>query len=267
MGLAPHLVEIHEKYGPQGFVVLALTSDPKSTLEKFIKDKGITYRIGVDDKREAAQAYSGNSIPRSWLVDTEGTVVWNGHPASLTESMIEEQLKNVLDTKLRDVVPALAPAKADFEKKKFGDAWGKAQKVLANEKAPEADKADAQYVADEVTKRAETALAVVEQKVSTRQFPKAIQKLKEIALLFKGTEWEKAASGKRKTIEADPDAKKELEAQGLLEKLLAQEKGIKKAKDKKKFLSNYLTFVKKYEGTQAAAQAQARIEAINQMGD
>lgn len=267
MRLVPHLVEIHEKYGPRGFVVLSITSDPKSTLEKFIKDKGITYRIGVDEKREAAQAYSGTSIPRSWLVDTEGNVVWTDHPASLTDQMIEDQLKNVLDTKLRDVVPALASAKGDFEKKKLGDAWGKAQKVLANEKAPEADKADAQYIADEVTKRAEAAFAAADQKASARQFPKAIQKLKEIALLFKGTDWEKSANEKKKSIEADPDAKKEIEAQALLDKLLAQEKAIKKNKDKKKFLVNYLTFVKKYEGTQAATAAQGRIEAINQMGD
>ncbi len=267
MSSVPHLVEFHEKYGPQGFVILAISAEPKSTLEKFVGDKKATYRVGVDDGGEVGGIYAGSGVPRSWLVDPEGKVVWKGHPGSLQESQIEEQLKKVQDTKLRDVVPALAAAKGDVEKKKLGDAWAKAQKVLANEKAPEADKADAQYIADVVKKRAESALASAEQLASSRQFPKAIQKLKEIAAQFKGTEWEKAANEKRKAVEADPDAKKEIEAQAVLDKLLAQEKALKKDKEKKKFMSNYLNFVKKYEGTQAAVAAQRRIDAINEMKD
>jgi len=262
-----HLVEFHEKYGPQGFAILAISNEPKSTLEKFVESRKVTYRVGVDDGGDVWGTYTGSGVPRSWLIGPDGSILWKGHPGSLQESMLVEQLKNVQDTKLRDVVPALASAKGDVEKKKLGDAWGKAQKVLANEKAPEADKADAQYIADMITKRAEAALAAVEQKVSAHQFPQAIQKLKEIAAQFKGTEWEKTANDRKKAIEADPDAKKEIAAQAALEKLLAQEKAIKKDKDKKKFLPNYLGFVKKYEGTQAALAAQRRIDAINQMGD
>lgn len=162
---------------------------------------------------------------------------------------------------------ALAPAKADFEKKKYGDAWAKADKVAKNDKAPEADKTDAQYVQDEVKKMAEALLAGVDQMVTDNRFPKAIQKLKDIASQFKGTEWEKTAKDKQKTVESDPKAKKEIEAQKVLDGLLAQEKGIKKGKDKKKWLPNLLGFVKKYEGTQAAVAAEARIDQINKLDD
>lgn len=268
MSQVAHLVEFHEKFGPRGFVILAISNEPKSTMEKFVKDRGVTYRVGVDEGGDVWSAYTGSGVPRSWLVGPDGIIVWKGHPASLQEPMLEEQLKKVEDTKLRDVVPALAPAKADYEKKNYGDAWVKVQKVLSNEKAPEAEQRDAQYLSDEIAKRAESALAQAEAKASSRQFAGAIQKLKEIALRFKGTPWEKTANEKKKkAIEADPDAKREIEAQAVLDKLLAQEKRIKKVKDKKKFISNFLTFVKKYEGTQAALAAQRRIDAINQMRD
>ncbi len=267
MSFIPHLVEFHEKYGPQGLVILAITSNPKSEIEKFAQEKGIKYRVGFDEKGEASQTYGVTGIPASWLLDAEGNVIYKGHPASLATSMIEDELKKIEVVKLRDVVAALAPAKADFEKKKYGDAWAKADKVLKNAKAPEADKTDAQYIQDEVKKHAEEALASIDPMVANSQFTKAIQKLKDLASQLKGTEWEKAAKDKQKTVESDPKAKKEIEAQKVLDGLLTQEKAIKKGKDKKKWLPNLLGFVKKYEGTQAAVAAERRIDQINKMGD
>lgn len=267
MSSVAHLVEFHEKFGPQGFVILAISNEAKSTLEKFVKDKRVTYRVGVDEGGDVWGAYQGSGVPRSWLIDPDGIIVWKGHPGNLDESMLQEPLRKAQEAKLRDVVPALASAKVDIEKKKLGDAWGKAQKVLANDKAPEADRADAQYLVEEVKKRAEAALAAAEQLASSRQYPKAIQKLKDVAAQLKGTEWEKAATEKRKALEADPEAKRELEAQAVLDKLIAQEKALKKDKDRKKFMSNYLSFVKKYAGTQAAIAAQRRIDAINELRD
>ena len=42
-----------------------------------------------------APDYRTDGIPHGWLVSPQGSIVWEGHPASLTNGTIEEHLKGV----------------------------------------------------------------------------------------------------------------------------------------------------------------------------
>jgi len=82
----PHLVEAYEQYkdaffsGDKGFTILSVSLDMKEeSWKKAIKDDGLSWPHHVSDlkgwRNEVAKMYGIRSIPGSYLVDGEGTIV------------------------------------------------------------------------------------------------------------------------------------------------------------------------------------------------
>lgn len=71
--------------------IVGVTNESASRIEPFITDKGIKYLIALG----GGGGYKYPGIPHAWLVDPKGKIVWDGHPASLKGTMIEEQLARV----------------------------------------------------------------------------------------------------------------------------------------------------------------------------
>lgn len=89
----PHLIELHDKYADQGLVIVGHTDGSSTDLEGFIKKKNIPYLISVGG--DIGDAYGVNGIPHVFVIDPDGKVAWQGHPAELQESVITNALKNV----------------------------------------------------------------------------------------------------------------------------------------------------------------------------
>lgn len=75
----PHVLSAYEKFHPKGFEVVGISFDQdKEKLEKFTKDKGMTWPQYFDGKgwqNEFGQKFGIDSIPRMWLVNKKGMVV------------------------------------------------------------------------------------------------------------------------------------------------------------------------------------------------
>lgn len=89
----PHLIELHGKYADQGLVIVGHTDGSSTNLEGFIAAKKIPYLISVGP--DIGDAYGVSGIPHVFVVDPEGKVAWEGHPAQLQEDVITGLLKNV----------------------------------------------------------------------------------------------------------------------------------------------------------------------------
>ena len=89
----PHLIELHDKYAEQGLVVIGHTDASSTNLDAFIKSKKIPYIISVGPN--IGDDYGVSGIPHVFLIDADGKVAWEGHPAGLQESAITAALKNV----------------------------------------------------------------------------------------------------------------------------------------------------------------------------
>lgn len=71
--------EIWQKYKNENFVVLALGREhSKEELDKFNKEKGFTFLIAPDTKRAVFSLFAKESIPRNYLIDKEGKIIWQG---------------------------------------------------------------------------------------------------------------------------------------------------------------------------------------------
>lgn len=88
----PHMNEIYKTYGPKGLQILGITDEPGQTIRAFTKQIPIDYPAATD-KRNIAADFGITTIPRAFLVDKTGTIVWQGHPMELEEKQIDALLQ------------------------------------------------------------------------------------------------------------------------------------------------------------------------------
>lgn len=79
---ASHLNELHSELKDRGVVIIGLTDDDEANVRAFVESLKINYRIAVDPKRSATEAWFRDveGIPHAFVVDTNGVIVWAGHP-------------------------------------------------------------------------------------------------------------------------------------------------------------------------------------------
>jgi cytochrome c biogenesis protein CcmG/thiol:disulfide interchange protein DsbE len=76
----PDLQEIFDNYKDCGLSLFAISIDgPKSTsrVGAFIKSKGNTFEVLLDPAQKVARKFHVTSVPRTVLIDTDGTIAWS----------------------------------------------------------------------------------------------------------------------------------------------------------------------------------------------
>jgi thiol-disulfide isomerase/thioredoxin len=88
----PKLAETYNKYHSQGLDVVGLTKMTRDITEQqvndFIAENKVTYPIAKEQGDAMSKAYGVQGIPAAAIVK-DGKVVWRGHPAKLTDEMIQ----------------------------------------------------------------------------------------------------------------------------------------------------------------------------------
>ncbi len=93
----PHFIDLIDKYGDDGFVVLGIALDPRefNKVPGFVDQMGINYPILLD-KSGVSQMYGGiRSIPTTFVVNREGKVVQRivgSRPKNVFEQIITSNL-------------------------------------------------------------------------------------------------------------------------------------------------------------------------------
>jgi cytochrome c biogenesis protein CcmG/thiol:disulfide interchange protein DsbE len=74
---APALQRVWETYKDQGVVFVGLTyHDARGASLAFIKEYGITYPNGVDEKGQISHEYGVTAVPETYVIDREGRLAW-----------------------------------------------------------------------------------------------------------------------------------------------------------------------------------------------
>lgn len=88
----PKLEGTWTKYKDKGLNMVGLTKVTKSATDEkvdtFVKENKITYAVGKEEGQEASDMFGVQGIPAAAVVK-DGKIVWRGHPAKLTDAMIE----------------------------------------------------------------------------------------------------------------------------------------------------------------------------------
>lgn len=91
--MIPHMQELAQKYTQRGLQILSVTNENPEKVKSFVDEHKITYTIGLDKASQTTRTYGIRSIPTAYLIGRDGKVIWQGHPAQLKESQIEEALQ------------------------------------------------------------------------------------------------------------------------------------------------------------------------------
>lgn len=73
----PAIEKIHTDYKDNGLAVLTVNpGDEKDAIIEFMKTNQYTFPVLVDTGREVAKVYGTSSVPVTYLIDKEGTIVF-----------------------------------------------------------------------------------------------------------------------------------------------------------------------------------------------
>lgn len=97
----PHLTEMQKKF--KDVVFVGVSDEEPATVKKFVTKMGdkMDYTVAVDNDQKTAGAYMKafgiNGIPHAFIVNKEGTIVWNGHPMDNLDKTLEEIIAGKFD--------------------------------------------------------------------------------------------------------------------------------------------------------------------------
>ena len=93
----PEVEQFHRKYRRRGLQVVGINIEGASRDVLSYLDQGGYSFLVLFDKGNwdagIAKKYQVSSIPRTFLIDGNGNVVFSGHPNRLSESLIESVLQ------------------------------------------------------------------------------------------------------------------------------------------------------------------------------
>jgi thiol-disulfide isomerase/thioredoxin len=93
----PKVQRLYQQYRGQGLQVVGINIEGKTQgVLDFLDQSGYDFLVLFDSgdwQSGVAQKYKVSSIPRTFLVDKNGSIVYSGHPDRLSESLIEATLQ------------------------------------------------------------------------------------------------------------------------------------------------------------------------------
>jgi hypothetical protein len=255
-------VGFHKKYFEKGLTIAAITRGSRAQIEKFAKEKGINYPVGLDTG-EVFQAFGIRGIPHGYIVDPKGKVIWEGHPgnAGAVEAKIEEGLKTARVPPALDLSKSFRSVEKALKAEKYGSAAKYLRKILKKPRTDE-DKENAEKLRDFITNLGDDLFAEAEELAGEQGYYEAEKILKEIKKKFSGLDIAKKAKEKLKEFGKDGKIKKEIKAGQLLEKAGMAET----IKQYKAAYVLYKKIGKSYKDTKAAEIAKERAESLVSRG-
>jgi thiol-disulfide isomerase/thioredoxin len=251
----PHLNEWHEKYEKKGLAIVGVTDEPSSKVKPFMAEKGAKYVIATGVKG----VYQNPSIPHAWLISPAGEVVWRGHPASLQDSAIEEQLRSARMQPEFSLPKALERAGGYLNAGAFGKGIEALERYLKSPKDEDVAKA-AREALETATAFGKGRLEDAKKSAEAGQYPYAVSVVSELAKSFQGTAIGKDAKSQQDAWKRDPKVRVELEAAAIVDQAdkHIREKNYKAASG----LLQGLLRSKKHGSTQAVTAAKEKLRQI-----
>jgi thiol-disulfide isomerase/thioredoxin len=272
MAEAEHMVAVNEKYSDKGlqFIGISLDDDP-SALTRVVKEKNFTWPMSYEGQGWTAptpKAWGVDSIPQTFIIGPDGTVLWRGHPGGIDaplESAFKEHPPQLVDpATLASANNILDQINADVT----ANEPAKAVKLLAT--IPQGASADTAFAAnlknatEKLVDYGNAQLSEVDPLIQSRQYAAAGTKLRDLSQAFAGLPVAASAKTKLAEMNADPSVRKDLEAQKKLADsadALAVANQLRKEKKDDLAYPRFEQIVKEYPGTPAAADAADAVKA------
>jgi len=116
----PHLNQLQRTFEKQGLTVVGVTGESVEDTEPWIEQHKAEFAYGYSP---GLLAFFGvTSLPYAVLVNSQGTIVWKGHPAALGEDWIKIAVRGSIQEPLYAWPPAAAAAKEALVRRRYAPA-------------------------------------------------------------------------------------------------------------------------------------------------
>jgi len=243
-----HLNSLWNDYRDKGFNVIAISNEKKLVIERFMHqiDPRMSYPIAVGGGAD----YEVTGIPAAYLIGGDGKVVWEGSPGSLSDKLIEENLRKLPRWSKLGGAKAQAAGK-ELDKDDFGKAYQLASELVKADGVAKEDAEAAQKMVEHIKKAGNRRLKYADTLVAGGETSDALAVLEGMTKEFAGTEWAEKAAEKRKTLAESESVKAQLETEQAVAKVLKRIKGNLGDKECESFKK---TFEKMIGDTKGSAQ-------------
>ncbi len=247
---------------------MALSDENAEKVEPYSAQYDLPFPVaaGSGSNRQFSQLSGARGIPHSYLVDHEGTVIWEGHPGSLSKGTVEKAVKAA--PKLAN--PMLALHFSETAKGALGKAYAAASsgklaealkgfaKVSADERSSSGDRASASDAAERIESHVGSIMTQIEKALERGHVLPAVRALDMLSDELKGHASGTRAANRLAEVTKDKVLANEIKGAEALEKALelGAKRGMKKAKGKLEAV------IKNFPGTKAADRARAKIAAL-----
>ncbi|MCP5020310.1 MAG: redoxin domain-containing protein [bacterium] len=216
---------MNEKYSSKGLSIVALTSESESKTEPWVAAKGAKYAYAYDKGGKMKRALGVRGIPSAILVDPSGKIIWEGHPSSVTEELVEKAIEGAISTPVYEWDKSTKAVKKAFLNGDFGKAIKAADKLAEQN---DLGKEIGQMLRGMVAKR----VGVIEADLKAGEVFKAYSAAEAMAKKLKGLPEATTLKTIIEQVSKDKSQKKILKTQGKLADLLSEERTKRKEADK-----------------------------------
>ena len=227
-----------------------MTDEGKALTEKWVDSNGAKYPYAYDKGGKLARWFDVGGIPTAALIDPNGTILWRGHPGTLTEKEIERAIEGSISVPLWDW-PKSAKAAAKAMSK--GD-WAKALE--------EAKKASADDIAASIQGFLEKKVEAMNGANEEGNYLRAFTLAKALKKGLSGLPQADEASALYERLKSDKDAQAVISLQEKLAKISEKAGGLGKPKEVEKLKEKVRKLRKELPGTYAEVDADALLERL-----
>ena len=267
MAEADHMVAVNAKYADKGLQFIGVSLDQDGpTMDRVAKEKKFTWPMALQGGGPIPKEWGIPSIPQTFIIGPDGTVLWRGHPGNLDEPLAQafkDHPPQLVDSK------SLAAAKSlldQFDSALSSDQALKAVKSLAS--IPDSARLDPdtatrmKSAADKLQRCGAAELETADAMISAGRYTEAANKLRELSQTFVTGPTADGAKAKLASMAADPKVKKQaaaakLDADSAAALAVADE--LKSKHNDELAYPRYKAIAKQYPTTPAATRAAAAV--------
>lgn len=245
----PHVNEIQHTWGPKGLSVIGVTDETPGLTEPWIAEHKAEYAYAYDGGGELQRHFGIDSIPRAVIVDANGTVLFNGHPSTITDDLLAKAVVGALAKPMWEWSGAAKGVRSALGKRAYKSALDQAAKLSAADEGP----AILAAVKAMIAGKAEGMKGAFARGDFLGAQETATDLQKELAGLPEAAEAQKVIAD----IAADAKALVVLEGQKKLKKIAS--KDLSKKREVKSAIEDLQKLKKDYAGTFVESEAHALI--------
>ncbi len=233
-----------------------MTNESSSRIQPFIKQKNMEYLIAIG----GANAYRARGIPAAWLIGASGKVLWQGHPAGLSESTIEGALDKVrLPPQVTLTIKKLSKAGRHVRSQRLDSAIEELENVIRRQK-DEDPSSEAKTARDSLLAFGNKLLEETDAQAAKGNWIIALKRLAAVEQYFKKHKLAKQAKDKRSSWKKDRTTRLEVEAATTL--MTAERYAASGSKVGAQQYAAKIARGRKYAKTQMRAKAQKMLEEL-----